>query len=89
VVITKVVFSAHPPSGLRSATLHFAPKGDDYLSHLSVELTKQQITLIEDITDFARQQKQHLDNNQLDKLIVPIETVFKTTDSELNKKIGI
>lgn len=50
---------------------------------------KQQIKLIEDITDFVRQQKQHLDNNQLDKLIVPVETVFKTTNSELNKKLGI
>lgn len=50
---------------------------------------KEQIKLIEDITDFVKQQKQHLDNNHLDKLIVPIETVFKTTDRELNKKIGI
>lgn len=50
---------------------------------------KEQIKLIEDITDFVKQQKQHLDNNHLDKLIVPLETVFKTTDRELNKKIGI
>jgi hypothetical protein len=50
---------------------------------------KQQIKLIEDITDFVMRQKQHLDNNQLDKLTVPVETVFRTTNSELNKKLGI
>lgn len=50
---------------------------------------KKQIKLIEDITDFVRLQKQCLDNNQLDKLIVPIETVFKTKSNELNKKVGI
>lgn len=50
---------------------------------------KQQIKLIEDITDYVRQQKQYLDNNQLDQLMVPIETVFRTTSSELNQKVGI
>lgn len=50
---------------------------------------KQIITRIEDMTDFVRQQKKHIDNNQLHQLLVPIETVYIPTDVKLIKKIGI
>ncbi len=50
---------------------------------------KHQIQYIEDITDFISEQKIFLKNNQLEKLLVPIETIYKTEDTILNKKIGI
>jgi hypothetical protein len=50
---------------------------------------KQQIKHIEDITKFAKEQKQQLYCDQLDNLLVPIETLFKTTDEKLNERIGV
>lgn len=50
---------------------------------------RQHIKKIEDITDFVKQQKQFLDSNQLDKLSVPIETVYKMADDKQNDRIGI
>lgn len=50
---------------------------------------KYQIKQIEDITFFVKQQKQFLDNQQLDKLSVPIETVFKMSDNKQSVRIGI
>jgi hypothetical protein len=50
---------------------------------------KQQIELIEDVTDFVKQQKQLLYSQQLDKLLVPVETVFKMADDKQYQRIGI
>lgn len=50
---------------------------------------KKQIVAIEDITDFVKQQSQYVVNNELDKLIVPIETIFKPADESLCQKIDI
>lgn len=50
---------------------------------------QQQIKKVEDITDFVREQKSHLDNNRLDELIVPIETVYQPSDKVLSDKLGI
>lgn len=50
---------------------------------------RHQIKKIEDITDFVKQQKQFVDNKQLDKLSVPIETIFKMADDKENARIGI
>ncbi len=50
---------------------------------------REQINRIEDITEFVKQQKQLLDSKQLDKLLVPIETIFKMTDNKQNERIGI
>lgn len=50
---------------------------------------KQQIQKIEDITDFVKEQKQVLDAGQLDKLLVPIETIFRMADNTQNQRIGI
>ena len=50
---------------------------------------KQQIKLIEDITEFVKEQKVHVDNRELDKLIVPIETVYQLKDEGLRRRIGV
>lgn len=50
---------------------------------------KQQIKLIEDITDFVKEQKFHVDNRELDKLSVPIETIYQLADESLRKRIGV
>jgi hypothetical protein len=48
-----------------------------------------QISNYADITDFVKKQKIHVDNGELDKLFVPIETVYMVTDDNLHKRIGI
>jgi hypothetical protein len=50
---------------------------------------KHQIEKIEDITDFVKYQKQLVDNKQLDRLSVPVETIFKMADAKQNARIGI
>jgi len=50
---------------------------------------KKQIKRIEDITEFAKEQKLQLYNDQLDNLFVPVETLYRTTDEKLNERIGI
>jgi hypothetical protein len=50
---------------------------------------KHQIKKIEDITHFVKQQKQLLDADRLDALLVPFETAFKTGDAALNDSVGI
>jgi hypothetical protein len=50
---------------------------------------KQQVTRIEDITEFVRQQKAHVDNRQLAQLHVPLERVYTPNNEALMQKIGI
>jgi hypothetical protein len=50
---------------------------------------KEKIKLIEDITEFVREQKFLVDNGELDRLIIPIETVWKPEDEDLRKGIGV
>ncbi|QTE35981.1 DUF4291 domain-containing protein [Mucilaginibacter gossypii] len=50
---------------------------------------KKQIIRIEDITGFVKQQKSLLDSGRLDELRVPVESVYRTIDSALNKRVGI
>lgn len=50
---------------------------------------KQQLTRIEDITDFVQQQKVWVDNRQLDQLHVPQERVYTPADDALARKIGV
>lgn len=50
---------------------------------------KEQICLIEDITDFVKQQYQFVRAQNLDALLVPIERVYRPADNELCKKTGI
>lgn len=50
---------------------------------------KNQIQRIEDITEFVKLQKHILDTDQLHKLCVPIETVFKDFDAGIIEKTGV
>ncbi len=50
---------------------------------------KQQVTLIEDVTDFVRQQKTHVDNRQLELLQIPQEREYILSDQALSQKTGI
>jgi len=50
---------------------------------------KQQVRLIEDITDFVHAQKQHVDSRQLEQLIVPQERVYLPADPGIAMSIGI
>jgi hypothetical protein len=50
---------------------------------------KHQVTRIEDITDFVRQQKLFVDNRQLKQLQVPQERVYTVADAALAQKIGL
>jgi hypothetical protein len=45
--------------------------------------------LVDDITDFVKQQKAALDSDGINQLWVPLETVFRPTDEALNLSIGI
>ena len=50
---------------------------------------KKQITRIEDITDFVKEQKHKLDNHKLEELIVPVERIWEINDTALQQRIGI
>ncbi|MGI4875689.1 MAG: DUF4291 domain-containing protein [Janthinobacterium lividum] len=50
---------------------------------------KQQITLIEDVTDFVQQQKIHVDNRQLSQLLVPVERVYALASPALAQRLGV
>jgi Domain of unknown function (DUF4291) len=48
-----------------------------------------QISLIEDITGFVKEQKSHIDNGRLALLEVPVEKVWHFENEELKRRIGI
>jgi hypothetical protein len=50
---------------------------------------QHQITRIEDITDFVQQQRVHVDNRQLEQLVVPRERVHTVADTALAQKINL
>lgn len=50
---------------------------------------KQSIKRIEDVTDFVRQQKKYVDSKQLEKVEVPIETIYEVADADVQWQIGI
>ena len=53
------------------------------------KFAQTQIDLIEDITEFVKEQKKHLDEGMTDLLVVPIETVWDLENEQLKKRIGI
>jgi len=53
------------------------------------EFGKKDIRLVEDVTDFVKEQCQFVAAHQLDKLLVPDERVYKPADLELCKRIGV
>ncbi|OXA72551.1 hypothetical protein B0A67_08435 [Flavobacterium aquidurense] len=50
---------------------------------------KQDILLIEDISEFVKEQYHFVQSQQLDQLIVLTERPFVFEDEELNKKLRI
>jgi hypothetical protein len=50
---------------------------------------KKQLKRVEDITDFVKEQKKFVEAQQLENLIVPVETVWLPEDRKLGKRIGI
>lgn len=50
---------------------------------------QEMIVQIENITSFVKTQKQFLDNKQIENIVVPTETIYKTTNQNLNRKLGI
>jgi hypothetical protein len=50
---------------------------------------KQQVCSIEDITNFVKEQKKHVDSKQLELLNVPVERVWNFSNEVLKKKIGM
>lgn len=50
---------------------------------------KEDIVLIEDISEFVKEQYEFVQNKELDKLMVPAEKPFLFKDEELNKKLKI
>ena len=75
----------HDPYGnkLTRKAIQLGLKGD-----LLEEFGKHKINLVEDITDFVREQKMHVNNNQLDKLSIPLERIWEPGNL-LKQKIGI
>lgn len=50
---------------------------------------KHQINLVEDITDFVRDQKEHVKNSTLDQLYIPVEEVWNVQNEILTKRIDL
>jgi hypothetical protein len=58
---------------------------DDFIKSFA----KEDIILIEDISDFVKEQYYFVQNKQLENLMVPAERPFLFKDKELNKKLKI
>jgi len=58
---------------------------DDFIKSFA----KEDIVLIEDISEFVKEQYEFVQNKQLEKLMVPAEKPFLFKDEELNKKLKI
>jgi len=58
---------------------------DDFIKSFA----KEDIVLIEDISEFVKEQYEFVKNKQLENLIVPAEKPFLFKDQELNKKLKI
>lgn len=76
----------HDPFGnkLERRAIQLGLKGD-----ILKQFGRKYVTLIEDVTGFAKEQHAFLQNNPAEKLLVPIEEVFSTADESLNKSVGI
>ncbi|SNR54204.1 DUF4291 domain-containing protein [Flavobacterium sp. ov086] len=58
---------------------------DDFIKSFA----KEDIVLIEDISEFVKEQYEFVQNKQLEKLMIPAEKPFLFKDEELNKKLKI
>jgi len=50
---------------------------------------RHNIKLIEDVTGFAKEQYAFLQDNPSERLLVPVENVYRTADEALNRSVGI
>lgn len=57
--------------------------------HILKKFGEEMIQKIENITDFVKAQKQFVTKNEIENLIVPIETLYLTNNQILNEKLGI
>lgn len=75
----------HDPYGnkIERKAIQLGMKGD-----VLEKFGKQQIKKIEDITGFVKEQKQIIDNGQLDKLLVPGESVYRFINENIAPMIG-
>ncbi|MFK7809098.1 MAG: DUF4291 domain-containing protein [Saprospiraceae bacterium] len=76
----------HDPFGAKEErrAIQLGIKGE-----LLKQFGKQMIHKIEDITDFVKEQKKRLDTEGIDKLIVPVERVYKPMNIEILERIGL
>ena len=86
---------------LKEARLQWDPDHDPFGNKLNrraiqlglkagaLRLFIDSITLVDDITDFVKQQKAALDSDGINQLWVPVETIFKPTDEALSVGIGL
>ena len=76
----------HDPYGakLQRRAIQLGLKG-----HVLERFGKEQVRRIEDVTDFVKEQKKHVDQRRLDLLEVPAERVFELGNVELKKRVGI
>lgn len=58
-------------------------------NELVVDFNQEMIQEIIDLTDFVKEGKQKIDKGEIEKLLVPKETIFKTKNKELNIKLKI
>jgi hypothetical protein len=76
----------HDPYGakLHRRAIQLGLKG-----HVLERFGKEQVRRIEDITDFVKEQKRHVDRRRLDLLEVPVERVLELGNVELKKRVGV
>lgn len=76
----------HDPLGgkLDRRAIQLGLKGD-----VLEEFGKKDVTYIKDITDLVREQKKNVDSQQLEKLMVPRETIYELANAELKTHIGL
>ena len=76
----------HDPFGnkLTRRAIQIGMKGD-----VLEKFGKHQVKLIEDITDFVKEQKVLVDNGDLEKLLIPVETIYHPADGSLFQKLVI
>ena len=76
----------HDPHGgkLTRRAVQLGLKGD-----VLEKFGQQQVFLIEDVTDFVRQQYQYVEQKQLQNLLIPVERVYTLADATLAQRIGV
>ncbi len=76
----------HDPYGgkLERRAIQIGIRGEHIVKYATEDIAK-----IEDISDFVREQHQHVMNNDLDRLLVPEEKPYFSKNEEVNKRLRI